>query len=68
MRSEEGIGAPGVGVTGGCELSNVGARNLTQVLLKGNLCLQPLSNLSRPPLKKSYFHPIIPVNYLLTYS
>lgn len=61
MRSEEGIGAPGVGVTGGCELSNVGARNLTQVLLKSNLCLQALSNLSRPPSKKVIFIP----SYLL---
>jgi hypothetical protein len=38
QRPEEGVGCPGVGVTGSSELPTVGAGNYTQVLLKSSEC------------------------------
>lgn len=42
-----GLESPEAGVTGGCVLTNVTARNLTQGLCKGSKHSKPLS-LSRP--------------------
>lgn len=37
-RPEEGFGAPGTGVTGRCELSDVGDGIKSWVLWKGSMC------------------------------
>lgn len=37
-RPGEGIGVPGAGVTGNCELPSIGAGNQTQVIWKSKCC------------------------------
>lgn len=42
QRLEEGVRCPGAGVTGSCELPNMGTRNQTWMLCKNSKCSQPL--------------------------
>ena len=40
----------GAGIRGSCELSYVGAGNLTKVLYKSSKCSEPQNHLSSPPV------------------
>lgn len=49
QKSEERVGSPGAGVTGGCELPSIGVvTELPACPLKSSKHAEPLSNLSNP--------------------
>lgn len=61
---QEDIGYLGAGVTGSCELPDVGAGNWTQVPRKNSACSQRIRRLSGPILRGAFQHSSYRIGFL----